>query len=421
MTKNKEIVFKVPEFPHLSETFIIAQILTAIKLGYKIKIVTRKLIKNTTLISSIIFEHNLLDNIVIEDYKIPKNKFIRLFNWCLILLRNLLHLKSIVSYHQEFPKFSLTWLYQWCFYFQFNDATIIHVQYGTNSYPYRVIKNNTIFKPKVIVTFHGHDAFFPLYGYIPNDGYYKNLFNNNTLVTVNTPYLAKKLIDLGCPNEKLKTIPVGVDTTFFYPAEIKKKDSKTLRLINVGRLDKVKGHQYAIDVVNNLIKKGINITLTIIGEGSERNNLECLIKKHNLEESVFLIGSKKQTEVREALRNHDVFLMLGVSLEDGRRETQGLVTLEAQACGVPVVAFDSGGIKYTVQDGKTGFVCKEFDVDAVAQKIEILNQNRNLIREMGAQATIFVNNQYAQNIIDEKWKLIYESMYTEEFRPENKI
>ncbi len=102
--------------------------------------------------------------------------------------------------------------------------------------------------------------------------------------------------------------------------------------------------------------------------------------------------------------------MLGVPLKDGRRETQGLATLEAQACGLPVIAFDSGGVKYTIQDGKTGFVCKEYDVNAVVQKINLFNQNRTLIKEMGEQAAIFVNNEYAQDIIDKKWELLYKSL-----------
>lgn len=409
--KNKKtIVFKIPEFPHLSETFVIAQLITAIKLGYEVKIITRKLITDTGLISPIIYEYGLLNHVIIEDYKIPKNKIFRTLNWCFILLKNLHHLKSIINYHKEFSTFSLTWLYQWVFYFQYNNAAIIHVQYGTNSYPYRVINWGNIFKPKVIVTFHGHDAFFPLYGRIPNNGYYDKLFNNDTLITVNTPYLEEKLIDLGCLKENLKVIPVGVDTTFFCPINNKNDKSETFRLIMVGRLDKVKGHKYAIDVINELIKRGVNVTLTIIGEGLERNNLENLIKTYNLETYVFLIGSKNQTEVRDQLREHDVFLMLSIPVEDGRRETQGLATLEAQACGLPVVAFDSGGIKYTIQDGETGFVCKEFDIENVVNKIELFYKDRVLIREMGTKATIFVNSQYSQSVVDEKWSQIYNSV-----------
>jgi colanic acid/amylovoran biosynthesis glycosyltransferase len=414
MKKNKEIIFKVPEFPHLSETFIIAQMVTAIKLGFCIKIVTRKRISDTSLISPIIFEHNLLDNIIIEDYKIPNNKLMRLFKWCLILIKNVFNLKSIIHFHQEFSKFSLSWLYQWHFYFQFNDDSIIHVQYGTYSYPYRVLKRSDIFKPKVIVTFHGHDAFFPLYGKIPNNGYYEKLFSNDTLITANTPYLGDQLLELGCSEGKLKIAPVGVDTTFFYPNKknIIKKESE-LCLITVGRLDKVKGHQYCIEVIRKMKALGVNVKLTIIGEGEERNNIEELIFKYKLEKNVFLLGKKSPAEIRQSLWKNDLYLFLGVPVENGRRETQGLATLEAQACGVPVIAFDSGGVKYTIQNGKTGFLCKEFDIDAVVDKVKLFDQNRNLINEMSKQATIFVNNEYSQNIVDHKWKVIYNTLSDE--------
>jgi len=412
--KNKEIVFKIPEFPHLSETFIIAQIVTALNLGYKIKIVTRKVIENTSLISPLIFEYNLLDNIIIEDYKIPRNKVLRLFKWVFILIQNINHLKSIVSFHREFSKLSLSWLYQWRFYFQFNDASIIHIQYGTNAYPFRIIKNKTIFKPIVIVTFHGHDAFFPLYGRIPNDGYYKRLFDQNYLITANTPYLAQKLIELGCPDEILRVVPVGVDTDFFHPRNVKKEFNKTLKLITVGRLDKFKGQLYCIKAVNLLISNGIDVTLTIIGEGEERKNLQKLIVECQLQEKVFLLGKKSQIEVRRALWNHDVYLLTGVATTSGLRESQGLATLEAQACGLPVIAFDSGGIKYTIQDKKTGFICSEFDVQEVAQKIELFYSERNLIKEMGKNAVIFVNNNFSQKKIDKIWKIIYDKMIKNE-------
>ena len=86
IAKDKLIVFKIPEFPHLSETFIIAQIVTAKNLGYETIILTKKRIQNTSFITSVIFEYGLLDNIIIEDYKIPKKRLQRIFNWCLILL-----------------------------------------------------------------------------------------------------------------------------------------------------------------------------------------------------------------------------------------------------------------------------------------------------------------------------------------------
>lgn len=408
--KNKEIVFKTPEFPHISETFVIAQILTAINLGYDIKIITRKVIRNNF---SLIGNYNLLNKIIIDDYKIPKNKIIRSLKWGFLLVSNLKDIFFIIKYFTSQKKFSLTWLYEWVFYKQFNKANIIHVQYGTYKHPLDLLKKTGFFKPKIIVTFHGHDAFFPLYGYIENNGYYQNLFNNNILITANTEYLANKIVELGCPKEKIEILPVGVNTSFFEPVNRDKSNKNSIKLITVGRLDKVKGHQYCIEVVNKLIKKGINVTLTIIGEGKERSNLELLVKKFELENNIFLLGSKEPNEVRSEFWTHDIYLLLAVPVEFERRETQGLATLEAQACGLPAIVFDSGGVKYTVKNKVSGFVCKEFDIEEVINKVELLSNNTEILDNMRQNAIEFVNNEFSQTIMDSKWKLIYNKIENE--------
>lgn len=408
---NKKIVFKVPEFPHLSETFIVAQITTAIKLGYEVEILVRKLLENAnTLNYGLIKQHVLLDKIIIEDYKVPKNKIVRSFKWMILLFINFKDLKYILKFYKEYPKFSFTWLYTWHFYKQFNKAAIIHIQYGTNKYPIDILKKTGFFKPSVVTTFHGHDAFFPISGFIPNNGYYENLFKYGNLITSNTPYLAEKILELGCPKGLLSIIPVGVDTDFFYPNKEKKEISKALKLITVGRLDKVKGHQFCIEAVKQLINKGIKVTLTIIGDGEERSNLESLIVKYQLEDSVFMKGSKSQQEVRQSLWEHDVYLLTAVALPDGRRETQGLATLEAQACGLPVIVFNSGGVKYTLEDGVSGFVCEEYDIKDVVAKIIKFIDNPDLLNKMSNEAVTFVNKNYSQKVIDNKWNVIYRNL-----------
>jgi colanic acid/amylovoran biosynthesis glycosyltransferase len=407
MTKKK-IVFKVSEFPHLSETFIVAQIVTAIKLGYEVEILIRKLLDNETISNSgLIKQYCLLDKVIIEDYKVPKNKITRLFKWIILLIINLKDLSFILKFYKEYPKFSLTWLYQWHFYNRFNEVAIIHVQYGTSSKPLDILKKTGFFKPSVIVTFHGHDAFFPINGFIPNNGYYDNLFKFGGLITANTPYLAEKILALGCPKELLSIIPVGVDTNFFYHKKEKNESNGTLKLITVGRLDKVKGHRFCVEAIALLNNKGIDVTLTIIGEGVERNNLEQLIIANQLENRVFLEGGKSQEEVRLALWQHDVYLLTAVALADGRRETQGLATLEAQSCGLPVIVFDSGGVKYTLDDEKTGFVCEEYDVHAVAEKIELLYLNPALRIQMGLNTIDFIRQYFSQDYIDSIWENEY--------------
>lgn len=408
---KQKIVFKISEFPHISETFIVNQIVTAIKLGYEVEILIRKLLNNATDLNiGLIKKYALLDKIIIENYNIPKNKVVRFIKWIFLLISNFKDIDYIRKYHNEHSKFSLTWLYQWQFYKQFNDAAIIHIQYGTNKYPIDLLKKTGYFKPTVVVTFHGHDAFFPINGFISNNGYYNNLFKYGNLITANTLYLANKLLELGCPKDLLTIIPVGVDTDYFIPLE-KKIYGNELRLISVGRLDKVKGHIYAIEAINKLIKNNFKVKYTIVGEGSERINLENFIIKNKLSNLVNLVGTKSQTEIRNLLWDSDVFLFPSVSEHLGKStETQGLATIEAQACGLPVVVFDSGGVKYTFKDGVTGFICKEYDVDCMVNKIKLFIEDPNLIESMGKNAVKFVNEYYSQKIIDKKWERIYKSL-----------
>ncbi|WP_348823505.1 glycosyltransferase [Flavobacterium aestuarii] len=408
---NKKIVFKVPEFPHLSETFITAQIVTAINLGYDIQIVTRKLIEINERYS-LIEEYNLLDKIIIEDYKIPFNKLVRILKWLQILFFNLKEISFILKYYKEQSRFNLTWLFEWSFYNGFNDAKIFHVQYGTNSSPLPILKKAG-FKPALIVTFHGHDAFFPISGYIQNYGYYDNLFKYGDLITANTPYLGQKLLELGCPSEKLILIPVSVNTDFFYSYKGDKQAQDQFKLITIGRLDKMKGQIFCIEAVNILVKKGVNVSLTIIGEGVERKSLENLIKAYQLEDCVFLKGSKSQYDIRQELWKHDVYLLTGQATTNGLRETQGLATLEAQACGLPVIVFDSGGIKYTLKDKFSGFLCDEFDVEAVVTNVIKFIETPMLLKEMSNEAVIFVNENFSQKIIDQKWEMIYKILFNE--------
>ncbi|MFN7044605.1 MAG: glycosyltransferase [Flavobacterium sp.] len=410
---RKTIIFKVFEFPHLSETFILAQIITAIKLGYDIKIIVRKLLDiENSLYKKSLIDYEILDRIVVEDYKIPKNIFFKIIKFVFLLIKNLKKIKAILNFYKKHDKFSFTWLYQWDFYENFNsNDNVFHVQYGTNRNPLDLLKATGFFNPSLIVTFHGHDAFFPINGFIPNNGYYNYLFNYGDLITANTPYLAEKIIDLGCPKEKLKIIPVGVDTHFFYPIRQNRNNGKTLKLITVGRLDPVKGHKYCIEVIKKLVSCGFDITLTIVGDGYERKILEELIENNNLEKFVFLLGKKSQEEIRSLLCENDLYIITAVPLADGRRETQGLATLEAQACGLPVIAFDSGGVKYTIEQEKTGFVFDEYDITGIVTILKKIYFERDILDDMSANTKKFIETNYSQIFLDDIWDDVYKKLF----------
>lgn len=109
------------------------------------------------------------------------------------------------------------------------------------------------FDAPIITTFHGYDA-FPA-GCEVDDlrQYYKVLFENGDIFTVNGSYLKKRLIELGCKDEKIHTIPMGIDIDFFKPSQLDKYDSSKINLISVGRLIPLKVHKYGLMIVSKLI------------------------------------------------------------------------------------------------------------------------------------------------------------------------
>ena len=409
---KKKIVFKIGEFPHVSETFIVAQIITAIKLNYQVVILVNRVLDfKQSLHEELLLKYRLKDLIVVEYVKIPNNKLHRFLKIFQLFLSNLGSLKSILNFYKFQNEKSFSWIFYWVFYQQFNDLnTIFHIQYGNNKFPIDVLKAKCNFKAKVITTFHGHDAFFPMHGHIPNDGYYDLLFESANIITANTKYLADKIEALGCPIDKLKIVPVGVDTSYFNDVNKVKNTNSILKLINVGRLDPVKGHKYLIEIIRQMVKKDVAVQLTIIGEGDERNNLEQLINQYNLSNNVKLVGKKSQSEIKEKYWQSDLYVFAAVPLSDGRRETQGLATLEAQACGLPVIVYNSGGVKYTIDESKTGFLFDEFEIDEVVEKLLYLNENRQVIQEMSNNCFTFVDENFSQEKINEKWARIYSDL-----------
>lgn len=409
---NKKIIFKISEFPHVSETFIIAQIITAIQLNYEVIILVNKVLNfKQSLHEDLLLKYKLNEFIILEDVKIPENKILRFLKIFYLFISNLSSLKSILNFYKFQKEKSFSWVFYWQFYKQFNTSNaIFHIQYGNNKFPIDVLKAKCNYKAKVITTFHGHDAFFPMHGHIPNDGYYDFLFESADVITANTKYLANKIEELGCPTNKLKLVPVGVDTDCFNITNKMQPTTPILKLINVGRLDPVKGHVYLVEIVNQITKKGVGVHLDIIGEGEERKNLEELIQRYNLSENVELVGKKTQSQIKEMYLNADLYVFAAVPLSDGRRETQGLATLEAQACGLPVIAYDSGGVKYTIKENVTGFLFDEFEIEKVVEKLLYLNENRAVIQQMSNNCHKFVDENFSQNVINEKWSNIYSNL-----------
>lgn len=407
---SNRILFKLWQFPRLSETFLVAQIISAIKCGYEVNILVEELPKENLQHKQLLFEYGLLEKVILEDYKIPKNKIWRILKAFFLIIHNTFNFFKLKAFINGQNRFEIRFIYMFQFYKNLRHYDIIHVQYGTNGKPLDLLKKIDFFPPKIIVSFHGHDVYFPINGIINDKGYYEMLFKYSDILVVNTQYLKDVIVALDAPKDKIHIIPVGVDTKYFKPLKLKTKAKDVFRIITVGRLEIFKGQKLGLQVIKKLKDIGFQVQYTLVGAGSQEEILKKLILDYDLKDEVIFLGKKPQSAIRDLLQNHDLFLMTSVTDPNYGVESQGLVTAEAQACGLPIVAFDSGGVKYTIANGISGFIVTEYDVNTMASKVGIMINNVELRSKMSVAAQEYIDKYFAQVLINNVWCKTYKTL-----------
>ncbi|MCL5774635.1 MAG: glycosyltransferase [Patescibacteria group bacterium] len=140
--------------------------------------------------------------------------------------------------------------------------------------------------------------------------------------------------------------------------------------------------------------------LVIAGSGEEEKNLKALARDLNLQEQISFAGKISEQEKLSLLQRAGV--LVNPSLVEG----WGITTIEANACGVPVVAANVPGLRDSVRNPHTGYLVKYGDVPGFSQKILALLKDRKLRTEMGRQAQEWAKNFNWQQISGESLGLL---------------
>jgi phosphatidyl-myo-inositol dimannoside synthase len=180
---------------------------------------------------------------------------------------------------------------------------------------------------------------------------------------------------------KIKYVPYGINLDRFPKAFGKKNNTSTIkRILFVGEIKKRKGVLEAIQACCLLRNKyGVPFEFHLIGRFRESDpyvkTLHDFIKKNSLESQVIFRGRVSETELQEAYNSADLFMML--SIEDNDRfEGFGLVFLEANARGIPVIGPNTGGCPEAISHGNSGFICDPFETEEISAKMrDILISN----------------------------------------------
>jgi glycosyltransferase involved in cell wall biosynthesis len=209
-------------------------------------------------------------------------------------------------------------------------------------------------------------------------------------------------VSLGLDAGKSVVIRPAVDTREFTP--LARQPGPVLHLVAVGALNWRKGYEYSLRTLRRVLDRGVAARLSIVGAGDEMYRLRYAIDELALRDHVILCGSLAPMQVRELLREADVFLHS--SLGEGISNS----VLEAMACGVPIVTTEAGGMREAVMDGREGFVLAARDVDGAARAIERLARDPSLRRAMGANARATAEARFSLQDQVAAFKALYERL-----------
>jgi colanic acid/amylovoran biosynthesis glycosyltransferase len=196
---------------------------------------------------------------------------------------------------------------------------------------------------------------------------------------------------------------------FSFSTRKPKTDGK-VQLLTVGRLVEKKGLEYAVQAVARALKKYPNLSYKIVGDGPLRDSLASSIKELGLERHINLVGWKKQEEVAVLLQEADLFLSPSVTSQDGDQEGIPATLIEAMARGLPVLSTYHSGIPELVEDGKSGFLVPERDVEALTTKLTYLLDHPECWPEMGYAGRKYVEAHYDLNKLNDRLVQLYQQL-----------
>jgi glycosyltransferase involved in cell wall biosynthesis len=199
--------------------------------------------------------------------------------------------------------------------------------------------------------------------------------------------------DLGLDGhgQRLRVVHPGTDPTLFRPGTdpvgLRERfglpDGGTRWLVTVARLERHKGMDTVIAALPAILAHAPDVRYAVAGTGPDRERLEKLAHRLGLADHVRFLGGVSDRELPAFYNLASVYVGASRRAERLGVEGFGIALVEASACGLPVVAGNSGGIPDAVRDGETGFLVPPEDPAAFADAICRLLADASLARRLG--------------------------------------
>jgi glycosyltransferase involved in cell wall biosynthesis len=165
-------------------------------------------------------------------------------------------------------------------------------------------------------------------------------------------------------------------------------------VLAVGRLVPKKGYPTLIEAAALLRDRGVDVTFRIAGDGPEWPSLQRLVNERGLNETVRFLGPLTDTEVEQAYASAAVFALPCVEMPDGNRDGIPNTVLEAMARALPVVSTTLASVEEAVDDGVQGLLVAQRDPKALADVLERLLGDAALRRRLGEAGRVRVEEKF---------------------------
>lgn len=216
--------------------------------------------------------------------------------------------------------------------------------------------------------------------------------------------IKKRAIEYGIPEQKITVAYIGVDTRRFHPGDLP-LNQRRRQILFVGRMVEKKAPLLMIRAFAEVHKLVPDAELVMIGDGPLLNRAKALAEK--LVAPAKLIGARNSDEIIAQLHQARVLCVPSVTAPNGDAEGFGLVILEAQACGVPVVTSACGGAEEGIQAGETGIKFRAGDKEALATALKKLLLDDAYVTRASIRAIQFVRDTFDIRPCTQRLEIVY--------------
>lgn len=402
------IAFLTQEFPCISNTFILNQIVGLIDRGHDIDILGSRVgdLYNT---HTDFYKYDLLDRM--RYIPKPRNYMHRVFKAAYLLAKPYAQHKATLNalnvWKYGIRVMSLTGLYTALSFLKEKPYDIVHCQFGPFGVAAIPLLQQGVITGKLVTSFRGSDITKNL---SLNPGIYDNLFKAGHLFLPVSKNFKDILVEEGCAENKIVIHHSGIACNRFVYADRHRAENEVTKILFIGRLVEKKGVIYAIQAIARILALGKKISLTIIGDGPLRKEIDRFVAGQGIGDHVCMIGQKTQEEVINYLQNSHILVAPCITAENNEQEGIPNVIKEAMATGMPVISTVHSGIPELIEDCVSGCLVPERDLEALIERLIYLTDHPEIWPMMGKAGRNKIESEFDINKLNDELVKLYQHL-----------